>query len=82
MFAIQPKSLQEGQLIISSPELSIMEQTIEINEVEPTNIFPKAPFLVDVMPSSVGLSTNDVKGTVSLTHQSILVKVIYNIPFT
>lgn len=45
LFAIQPKSIQEGQLIISSPELSIMEQFGEQNKIEPKNQFPKPPTL-------------------------------------
>lgn len=45
LFAIQPKSIQEGQLIISSPELSIMEQFGEQNKIEPKNLFPKPPSL-------------------------------------
>lgn len=37
LFAIQPKSIQEGQLIISSPELSIVEQLSEQNRIEANN---------------------------------------------
>lgn len=45
MFAIQPKSLQEGQLIISSPELSITEQFIDKKQIQPENTFSKSPTL-------------------------------------
>ncbi|VVC44130.1 WD40/YVTN repeat-like-containing domain,Enhancer of mRNA-decapping protein 4, WD40 repeat region,WD40- [Cinara cedri] len=55
LFAIQPKSLQEGQLIISSPEISIKEQIMESNKIEPTTIFPKAPTL-DTLMDSINIS--------------------------
>ncbi|XP_029348674.1 enhancer of mRNA-decapping protein 4 isoform X1 [Acyrthosiphon pisum] len=57
LFAIQPKSLQEGQLIIASPELSIAEQYKDQNKIEPTNIFPKPPIL-DLLIESVNPITN------------------------
>jgi len=57
LFAIQPKSIQEGQLIVPSPELSIMEQIIENDKVKAKSIFPSAP-LLDVFMNTVNL-TND-----------------------
>lgn len=44
LFAIQPKSIQEGQLIISSPEQCIKNQLVE-HKIEHKNIFPKPPSL-------------------------------------
>ncbi|KAL5237019.1 hypothetical protein ACI65C_004429 [Semiaphis heraclei] len=57
LFAIQPKSLQEGQLIIASPELSTTEQYKEQNKIESTSIFPKPP-VVDLLSESVNPTAN------------------------
>lgn len=61
MFAIQPKSIQEGQLIVLSPELSTVEKFDENNKIEPTTIFPKPPNL-EVMMDSLDLSKEIPKG--------------------
>ncbi|XP_026817328.1 enhancer of mRNA-decapping protein 4 homolog [Rhopalosiphum maidis] len=58
LFAIQPKSLQEGQLIITSPELSTMEQCNDQIKKEPTNMFPKPPVL-DLLIESVDATTTN-----------------------
>lgn len=62
LFAIQPKSLQEGQLIISTPELSVTEQFID-KQIEPTDKF-KMPPALDVSMHSLDLSLNNTKGNV------------------
>lgn len=68
MFAIQPKSLQVGQLIISSPELSIKEQFIENNKIKPTNIFPKPPTFVGLL-NSLPLAQENSNGMVFITNK-------------
>lgn len=60
LFAIQPKSIQEGQLIISSLEQSIQEQFLE-KKIEPKNIFPKPPSL-DILMDSIDISQDKTKG--------------------
>lgn len=63
LFAIQPKSIQEGQLIVLSPELSTIEKIVDNDKVEPTNIFPNPPTL-DVMMNSLDLSKESQKGNI------------------
>lgn len=58
LFAIQPKSLQEGQLIIASPKLSSMEQYNDQIKIESTNIFPKPP-IIDLFVESVEPTTSN-----------------------
>lgn len=61
LFAIQPKSIQEGQLIILSPDMSIIEQLIEKRLIEPKNMYPK-PLSVDVCMGSLDIPQNDPNG--------------------
>lgn len=53
LFAIQPKSIQEGQLIVLSPDTINVEPQplIEINKIDPpkSKAFPKPPSLDDLM---------------------------------
>jgi len=55
LFAIQPKSIQEGQLIVLSPGSSTMEQ---FNSK--TNTFPKPPCL-DILMDNVKIVDDDKK---------------------
>lgn len=64
MFAIQPKSIQEGQLIILSPDVSNVEPFVDKNQIEPVNIFPKPPIL-EVMMDSLDISKESPKGNMS-----------------
>lgn len=68
LFAIQPKSLQEGQLIIASPKLSITGQNNDQNKTEPTNIFPKPPIL-DLLIESVNPTTNNTEAKEFQIHE-------------
>lgn len=56
LFTIQPKSLQEGHLIIASPEFK------DQDNIEPTNIFPKPPVL-DAIMTSADLATKNSEGS-------------------
>ncbi|XP_025421939.1 enhancer of mRNA-decapping protein 4 [Sipha flava] len=59
LFAIQPKSIQEGLLCVSSPDMSILEQLIERRLIEPiNNLYPK-PLTVDVLMGSLDIPQND-----------------------
>lgn len=60
LFAIQPKSIQEGQLIISSPKQPIKDQFLE-QKIEHKNIFPKPPSL-DVLMNAIDISQDNTKG--------------------
>lgn len=64
LFAIQPKSIQEGQLIIPSPEQSTKEQLIE-KKIEPKNKFPKPPTL-DILMDAIDISQDNTKGNCSM----------------
>lgn len=62
LFAIQPKSIQEGQLIISSPDVSIMEQLLEKKLIETSNMFyPKSPS-VNILMASLDIAKNGPNG--------------------
>jgi hypothetical protein len=62
LFAIQPKSIQEGLLCVSSPDMSILEQLIERRLIEPiNNLYPK-PLTVDVLMGSLDIPQNDPNG--------------------
>jgi len=60
LFAIQPKSIQEGQLIISSPEQSIKEQLVE-QKIELKNTFPKPPSL-DTLLDAIDIRQDNTIG--------------------
>ncbi|XP_025194256.1 enhancer of mRNA-decapping protein 4 [Melanaphis sacchari] len=64
LFAIQPKSLQEGQLIIESPVLSNTEHCSEQINIESTNIFPKPPILdllIEPVDSTTTINNSEVQ---------------------
>lgn len=66
LFALQPKSIQEGQLIVPSPETTFAEQLVDVSYVESTscNLFPKPPTIEDIM-DSIDLTENNSNGNYS-----------------
>lgn len=74
LFAIQPKSLQEGQLIISSPELSITEQFIDKKQIQLSNTFLKPPTL-DVAMQVLDLPLNNTKGIYTILNKIYILEV-------
>lgn len=68
LFAIQPKSIQEGQLIISSPEISIQEQFGEKNMIKPNNQFPKPPSL-NSHNNTTDIAKNNIPGKNNLFYK-------------
>lgn len=80
LYAIQPKSIQEGQLIISSPESSIVEQFLENEKRKPSNIFPAPPLEHYPYAPSFGAymgpanfpDGNNTKGNFKIIHMLII----------